>query len=216
MRSPQFFGYFVTVLLLASLLVFSLASVSEVTRAQALDDREFEDWYSATMDKIEAATITMASAVEDFDCTTCEAGARRGYEDATNALEELEGFEVSPELQPVKDHLTPALENFKSACHYTELGAMNYDADYIETAAGFVASSSQHFEKVDELGKVPPTPVAALTRLQEDLEGAAQIIGSAQTPGPSPTPTPKSPGYEAIFAVGSVIAAIYFVMRRTS
>lgn len=214
MRSSQFFGYFATVFLLV-LIVFSLASVSEVARAQVLEDREFEVWYSTTMDKIEAATITMATAVENFDCTTCEAGARRGYEDATTALDELEGFEVSSEMQPVKDHLITALEEFKSACHYTEIGAMNYDADNIETAVGFVASSAQHFEKVDELGKVPPTPVAALTRLQEDLEGATQIIGSAQTPGPSPTPTPKSPGYEAIFTVGSVIAAIYFVLRRT-
>jgi len=128
-------------------------------------------------------------------------------------LDEIEGYEVSPEMQPVKNHLKLALEDFKVACNYAETGAMKYDPDELETAARYVNSSATHLEEIDELGLASPTPVEALKRLQVDLEHAAQIVGG-KTPSPSPTPTPETPGYDATFAVGSLLAVAYLVLRR--
>ncbi|MBN1761614.1 MAG: hypothetical protein JW878_00855 [Methanomicrobia archaeon] len=176
MRKAKFFGYLATALLLV-LIVFSLACISK----QSMDDREFEEWYSATMTELESAATTMASAIENFDCTTCEAGARSGYDIATLALEELEGSEVSSEMQPVKSHLTLALENFKVGCEYIESGAMEYDPDDLETAAGYISSAANHFREIDALGLVPSTPVAVLKRLQGDLEQAVQTLRSTST-----------------------------------
>lgn len=211
MRRIKSFGSAATVLLLSSLLVLALGSVS------VLAEFEFGEWYTSTMDRIEADATAMATGVENFDCAGVEAGARSGSEAATTALDELEGYEVSPEMQPVKDHLKLALEDFKVACMYAETGAMKYDAADLKTAAQYVNTSLGHFEEIDELGLVSPAPVGALKRLQEDLEQAAKMLGGAQpspSPSLSPTPTPKMPSYEAILAVGGLFVVAYRVLRR--
>lgn len=213
MSKIKSFGYLATVLLVSSVIVLSLPSVSDVASALTPEDLEFGEWYTTTMGRIEADVIVMATAIENFDCTGVEAGARSGYEAATKALDEIEGYEVSPEMQPVKTHLKLALEDFKVACNYAEVGAMEYDPDELATAARYVNSSATHLEIIDELGLVSPTPVEALKRLQADLEYAVQTLGGGKTPSPSPTPTPEAPGYEAIFAVGSLLAVAYLVLR---
>lgn len=214
MKKTRPFGYLATVLLVSSLIFLPLASISDVGSAQAPEDLEFLGWYNTTIAKIETDTINMASAIENYDCTTAEAWAGSGYEDATKALDEIGGYEVSSEMQPVKDHLTLALEDFKLACDHTELGAMMYDADELETAARYVESSLGHFEEIDEIGLVPATPVAALSRLQGNLEQAVQTLRSSKTPTTSPTPTPKTPSYEAIIAVGGLLAVACLMLRR--
>ncbi len=196
-------------ILTGALLAFALVTAWEPVGAEAAADQDFGAWYTLTMAKMEAATNQMATGIENFDCTTCEAGASTGYNDATRALAELEGFSVSAELQPVKQHLTLALEQYKSACYYTELGAMQYDADNLETAAGYVKSAITHFEEVDALGLVPPTPLSSLNRLQGDLEHAAQVVRGA-----SATPTPKAPGYGALVGLSGVLLVTAYLLRR--
>ena len=213
MRRATFFGYLTAVLLVSIVILLPPPDVSGVASAQSPEDLEFQEWYSSTMAKIETDTAGMATAIENYDCTSCETWARSGYEDATKALTELEGYAVSAEMQPVKDHLKLALENFKSGCQYAESGAMAYDADELETANSYFGASSGHFEMIDELELVPPTPITALRRLQGDLEGAVQTIRGGVTP--SPTPTPQAPSYNAILAVGSLLAVAYLVLRRT-
>lgn len=218
MRKAKFYGSLATVLLVSIAIVLSLASASDAAaQAQPIEDQEFEEWYSATMTEVENAATTMASAIENFDCTTCEAGARSGYEAATVALEELEGYEVSSGMQPVKSHLTLALEKFQVGCQYVESGAMKYDPDDLDTAAGYISNSADHFKEIDALGLVPPTPVAVLNRLQGNLEQAVQTLRSASaTPtAASPTPTPETPSYEAIFASSGLLAVAYLLLRRT-
>ena len=213
MRRTKSFGYAATVLLLSSLLVLSLGSVS------VLAELEFGEWYNTTMNRIEADATAMATGVENFYCAEVEAGARSGNETVSTALNELEGYEVSSEMQPVKDHLKLALEDFKVACTYAETGAMNYNADDLQTAARYINTSLSHFQEIDDLGLVSPAPVAALKRLEGDLEHAAKIVGGAQaspspSPSMSPTPTSKTPSYEAILAVGSLVVVAYRLRRR--
>ncbi|RZN38388.1 MAG: hypothetical protein EFT35_04880 [Methanophagales archaeon ANME-1-THS] len=211
MRRPKLVGSTATVLLLSSMLVLTLGSVP------VLGELEFGEWYSMTMDRIELDAMSMAISIENFDCTGVEAGARSGSEAATAALDELEGYEVSPEMQPVKEHVKLALENFTAACTYAETGAMKYNAADLKTAARYVNASLGHLEEIDKLGLVSPAPVGALKRLEGDLEHAAKIIGGAQpspSPSTSPTPTQKAPGYGAILAVGGLFIVAYRVLRR--
>jgi hypothetical protein len=212
MRKVKPFGPLATVLVV-SLLLLCLAGISD-GRAQSLEGQEFTDWYTDTMNRIESAAATMATAIENYDCVTCEAGAHTGYEDATRALSEIEGYEVSSEMQSVKDLLTLALEDFKLACYHIELGAMIYDANELETAAQYVNSSIIHFEEIGELEMVPPPPVETLRRLQGDLQLAVRTLRGGEKPGPTPTPTPESPSYESIVAISCLLAMAYLTVRR--
>ena len=196
-------------ILTGALLALALITASGTVGAETVADQEFVARYTATMAKLETATNEMATAIENFDCTTCEAWASTGYNDATRALAELEGCSVSAELQPVKEHLKLALEQYKSACYYTELGAMQYDADNLDKAAGYVQSTIDHFEEVDALGLVPPTPLSALNCLQGDLEHAAQVVRGA-----SATPTPEAPGYGALVGLSGVLLVTAYLLRR--
>lgn len=217
MRSSQQFRSHATFILIGALLALALVTASEPVGAEAAADQEFVPWYNATMQKVETSANQMATAIENFDCTSCEAAASTGYNDATRALTELEGYTVSAELQPVKQHLTLALEQYKSACYHTELGAKQYDADNLETAAGYVRSAIDHFEEVDALQLVPSAPVPALNRLLGDLEHAAQVVRGAQQPSPSVTPTPKAPGYGTLGGLsGALLVAAYLIGRRAS
>jgi hypothetical protein len=195
-------------ILIGALLALALVTASAPVGAEAAADQEFVAWYTATMAKVETSANQMATGIENFDCTTCEAWASTGYNDVTKSLAELEGYSVSAELQPVKQHLTLALEQYKSACYYTEIGAMQYDADNLEKAVGYVKSTIDHFEEVDALGLVPPAPLSALNRLRDDLEHAAQVVRGAQTP------TPKAPGYGALVGLSGVLLVVAYLVRR--
>lgn len=211
MRKFTLVGSTATVFLLSSMLVLAPGS------GAVLGELGFKEWYTSTMNRIEADATTMATGVENFDCMGVEAGARSGSEAATAALDQLEGYEVSPEMQPVKEHLKLALEDFKAACIYAETGAMNRDPNDFKTAARYVNTSRAHLESIDKLGLVSPAPEEALKRLQDNLELAAQLLSGTQpTPSPTPSPTPKAPGYGAILAVSSLVLVLYGVRRRAN
>lgn len=212
MRSLKILSSHATLFLVGMLLALALVTAADTVGAEAAADQEFVAWYTATMQEVENSANQMATGIENFDCTTCEAWASTGYNDATRALAELDGYAVPTELQPVKQHLKLAIDQYKSACYYTEIGAMQYDADNLETAAGYVKSAITHFEEVDALGLVPPTPLSALSRLQGDLEHAVQVVRGAQQPGPSATP--KAPGYGALVGLSGVLLVTTYLLRR--
>lgn len=204
-----------TLILSGALLALALVTATNTVSAEAAADQEFITWYTATMVKVEAATNQMATAIENFDCTTCEAGANTGYHDTTKALAEIDSYAISAELQPVKQHLKLALQQYQSTCYHTELGAMQYDADNLEKAAGYLKGAIDHFEEIDASGLMPPAPISALNRLQGNLEHAVQVLRGAQQP--SPSATPKASGYSALAGLsGILLVTVYLARRRAS
>lgn len=198
--------------LLGVALVLSLGGVCDLVSGQNAEESEFIAWYTASMSHIEYDALQIATAIENYDCTGCEAWANSGYTDATRMLSELETYEVSADLLPVKTLMKQALEDFQEACYHAELGAMTYDAPELETAATYAASSRNHLEQIDALGLVPPTPAAALEKLQEALEQAAEMVGGTHTS--SPTPSPRAPGCRALVALGGLLLVAYLLRRR--
>ena len=198
--------------LVGMVLVLTLGGVCDVVCAQNAEEGEFIAWYNSSMSQIEYDALQIATAIGNYDCTGCEVSASSGYDDVTRMLSELETYEVSADLQPVKTHVQQALEDFREACYHAELGAMMYDADELESAASYVSRVLTQFEQIDALGLVPPTPTAALTTLQENLEQAAELVGRAHAS--SPTPTPRSPGCTAVVAVGGLLLITYLLRRR--
>ena len=167
-------------------LILSVSGVCDVVSAQYAEEGEFVAWYNASMTQIESDALQIANAIENYDCAACEAWASSSYDDATRMLSELEAYEVSADLQPVKTHVKQALEDFREACYHTEQGAMLYDAAELQSAASYVSRVLTQFEQIDTLGLVPPTPAAALKTLQGALEQAAEMVGGAHTPSPTP------------------------------
>ena len=210
-------------LLACSLIVLYPANICNNANALTPQDLHFNEWYNTTMKTIEVNATAIWTAIENYDCSGVESGARSGYKATTKALDEIEGYEVSLEMQPVKTHLKLALEDFKAACNYAEMGAKEYNADNLETAARYVNTSLGYFEEVDAVGLVPPPPVDTLKRLQGDLEYAAKLV-RARTPSPSlcatsPVPVAQAPekgvlGFEAIFAIAGLLAVAYMVLKR--
>lgn len=193
-------------------LVLSLACVCAVVSAQYAEEDEFVAWYTASMSQVEYDALQIATAIENYDCTGCEAWAGSSYDDITMMLSELETYEVSAALQPVKTHVKQGLEDFREACYHAELGAMMYDAAELQSAASYVSRAHTQFKQIDALGLVPPTPAAALKTLQENLEQAAEMVGGAHTP--SPTPTSRTPGWGAPVVVGGLLLIAYLLRRR--
>jgi hypothetical protein len=223
MIKTKYLAYTALFLLTCSLIALFPANASDGASALTPQDLLFKEWYNTTMNTIEVDATAMWTAIENYDCAGVESGAHSGYEAATKALDEIEGYEVSLEMQSVKTPLKLALEDFKAACNYAEMGAKEYNADDLETAARYVNTSLGYFEEVDALGLVLPPPVDALKRLQGDLEYAAKLV-RARTPSPSPTATLPLPvaqapekgvlGFEAIFAIAGLLAVAYMVLKR--
>jgi len=212
MRGLNASGGYAIGVLVSVVLVLSLGGVCDLVSAQYAEEGEFMAWYNASMTQIEYDALQIAIAIGNYDCTGCEAWAGSSYDDATRMLSELETYEVSADLQPVKTHVKPALEDFQEACYHTEQGAMMYDAAELQSAASYVSRVLTQFEQIDALGLVPPTPTAALKTLQENLEQAAEMVGGAHTS--SPTPTPRAPGCGAPVAVGGLLLIAYLLRRR--
>ena len=116
-----------------------------------------------TLDTIKIDTRLIVSATEDFDLKSLELWSSIGYGDAKEALDEIDRYDVSPEMQPAKDELKLALQDFKWACYYSERGAKYYDADDLETSGRYVKSATKHLEKhtdlLPEITTPTPTPV---------------------------------------------------------
>ncbi|MGC9443404.1 MAG: hypothetical protein ACP5E9_00515 [Candidatus Methanospirareceae archaeon] len=212
MRGLNASGGCVVGVLVGMVLLLVLGGVCDLVSAQNAEEGEFMAWYNASMTTIEYDALQIATAIGNYDCTGCEVWASSSYDDATRMLSELETYEVSADLQPVKRHVQQALEDFREACYHAELGAMMYDAEELQSAASYVSHVLTQFEQIDALGLVPPTPIAALRTLQEDLEQAAEMVGGAHTS--SSTPTPRSPGWTAIVTVGGLLA-VAILLRRT-
>ena len=199
-------------LLMGMVLLLTLGGVCDVVCAQNAEEGEFMAWYNASMTQMENDALQISTAIGNYDCTGCEVWASSSYDDATRMLSELETYEVSADLQPVKTYVQQALEDFREACYHAELGAMMYDAAELESAASYVSHVLTQFEQIDALGLVPPTPAAALRTLQGNLEQAAEMVGGAHAS--SPTPTPRAPGWTAIVTVGGLLA-VAILLRRT-
>jgi hypothetical protein len=208
----SFGGCVIGVALFGVVLVLTLGGVCDVVSAQYAEEGEFMAWYNASMSQIEYDALQISTAIGNYDCTGCEAWASSSYDDATRMLSELETYEVSADLQPVKTHVQQALEDFREAAHHAELGAMAYDAAELQSAASYVSRVLTQFEQIDALGLVPSTPTAALRTLQENLEQAAEMVGGAHTA--SPTPTPRAPGWTAVVAVSGLLLITYLLRRR--
>jgi len=184
-------------LVIASMTVFSL--VPEVTKAyaQTSEDIEFIDWMAEKNDKLLDKPELIADEIDKgVDCdwefvkTLCELL----YVHAENALNEIDEFEVSSELKPVKKEYELLLIDMKWAAYYGKESAGDYLSGDIEGARynfkkyrEHIESAAVHYEKYIAL-----------------IKHYYQHKATTQT----------SRSLDAIFAISSLLAVAYMVLRR--
>lgn len=115
------------------------------------DDDYFKDWCVGLSTILGADLDAITQACNNYDLETLEEQAALFYEDTEEALGEIDQFDVSPEMQPVKAELKLALEDCKKAADYAERGAKNSDADDLERSSDYLDSGTEHLNKVTEL-----------------------------------------------------------------
>jgi len=198
MRKIKAFGCIV--LVIALVMVFSLASVPEVASGAypTSEDLEYTEWIIATNDKlIDDSELIIAEIKNPAYCDWeyLRVLAKLEYNHAETALTEIDQFEVSPELEPIKTEDELYLIDTKWKAYFLIDAAEAFlSGDYegasnnLDISMEYLDSSRAHLEKSVALIKALPKP--------------------------TPIPTPKTPGYEAIFALSSLLSVAYLVLRR--
>jgi len=231
-------------LVMASVIVISLATVPEVASAYTPteEDVEYLEWQLETLDSVIIYSDLMLS--EEYDLDVMELWAGKGYDFCKKALIEIDQFDVSSEMEPSKREFKLYLQDRKQAFYYYERGAKYLDVDDIDTGVSYSESAVEHLTKstdlLPEITLPSPTPEAIST---------PEVTPSPtpeETPTPVVTPTPppqlekdsdgdgvpdeydyapsdpnvqtkedvETPGFGAIFAIGSLLAVAYLVLRR--
>jgi len=190
-------AFYSIVLVIASMTVFSL--IPEVTRAYTptSEDIEFMEWMMETSIKItddfRLIDDEPNKGVFGCDWEYLKTLHKLLYDHAETALNEIDEFEVSSELKPIKKEYKLHLIDTKWAAYYGKEAAEDHlsgdfegAVDNIEKSIEYLGSSNAHLEKAMALIEALPTP--------------------------SPTPTPRS--FEAIFAISSLLAVVYLMLRK--
>ena len=182
----------------------STSQMAYLTLDITSEDLEYIEWSFATNEKIgeDVKLITAEMKKMKKDIFSCDweyvrTLAKLEYNHAETALTEIDQFEVSPELEPIKKEEELFLINRKWVAHYLIKAAENVRyGDYDEAA--------DNFHDASVYSEVSNTHLYNMKALVEALP----------TPSPTPMPTPESPGYEAIFALSSLLGVAYLVIRR--
>ena len=206
MRKIKAFCGIVSVIALMT--VFSL--IPEVTKAytQTSEDTEFFVWLGETSDKllddIKSIDDEMSKG-DDYDWEILKSFFELLYVHAETALNEIDDFKVSSELKSIKKEFKLHLIDMKWAAYYGKETAEEILSGDIEGAGDnykkYVEhreSATVHLEKVWALVEELPTPTPTPIELPEVL--------------PTQSPTPRS--FEAIFAISSLLAVVYLMLRK--
>ena len=119
------------------------------------------------------------------------------YDHADDALNEIDEFEVSPELEPIKREYKLYLIDLKWSAYYGKEAAEDILSGDLEGATDNIEKATEHLESAN----------AHLEKSTALMEALIETL-----PTPSPTPTPRS--FEAIFAISSLLAVVYLVLRK--
>ena len=114
-------------------------------------DSEYKEWAMGTayIIKLDMELVTNAVTSSDFKGAEIYAGIL--YDDAKEALNEIDQFFVSPTLKPSKDEFKLALQNYKQVGYYQERGSRNDDVDDMLTAIQYIEWAIKHTKRATAL-----------------------------------------------------------------
>lgn len=186
-----------------SIVVIALFTVSMIGIGSAItdDDAEFYQWTDYKWKRMARCMeqLVVAQLNDDADkfhakgwllMTTCE-----------EALGEIESYNVSNDMLPIKDAFQLVLRDTKDIGYWA-----------CEAGKGEYISKGLLFKYRDSAEKAETSTMAYV----EAVNKYETIHGPLPTPQPTPTPEPEPPGFEAVFAIAGLLAVAYLVHRRKS
>ena len=133
--------------LVAMVVIVAVAMFAGCVEEESYDDIEFASWSSVQSEILGSNTRLIAEAANNEDLEALEEYAALYYDNNEKALEEIDQFDVSPEMQPAKKEYKLGLEDSKQAAYYIERGAKNSDADDLVKGSEYMESATVHFNK---------------------------------------------------------------------
>lgn len=211
------------VLVIASMTVFSLASVPEVASADTPTEEDFEfmEWVINTIESFDLYSELSRSALEDKDYEALEVWEGLQYFQLKDALNEIDQFDVSAEIQPLKDEFKLYLQDKKQSSYYLRRYAKYRDIDDFDACISYQESANEHLGRFTYLlqsakESAAPTPeVTPSPEKDSDGDGVPDEYDYAPNdPNVQTKEDIKTPEFGAIFAIGSLLAVAYLVLRR--
>ena len=147
---------------------------------------------------------------------------RKEYDFCQNALIEIDQFYVSKEMQPLKNELQLFLQYLKlSALNWERwYNSSSYNPNAYEKSILYHDLAEEHYSNFSDLYEnwrtakiATPTPIAIPTPTPTLIPSPSPIYTASPSPTLSPTTTPM-PGFNFLFAIIDVLAAIYLIKRR--
>jgi len=145
------------------------------------------------------------------------------YDYCNQALDEMDFYEVSPDVQPAKDELKLYIQDLKWSAYYYEIAARSFDekakGEAMRSGDKYYKSAGEYIYNYFELlypgvhakasSTTPVTPRPTLTSTPTPTK-------SSHSPTFTPTsiPTPSAPGFGAVFAFCSLLGSSYLARRR--
>ena len=230
MRKIKAFVYICVVLCVASMATFSVT-----VSAKKYQDSEYLEWSAEVDKKLLYYGEKQVDALEDNDWVSIKIYADAEYDFLSDVLDEIDSFEVTPgtPLSESKKERKSALEDKKWVAYYLMKAADSYFsgdledcADYLEMCKPYMESATRHMKKAREVLEKrigsSPTPTLEVTpsptsQAEKDSDGDGvpdEYDYAPYDPNVQTKEDIKTPGFGTAFAIGSLLAVAYLVLRR--
>jgi len=165
------------------------------------DDVEFYQWTDYKWKRIARCMEQLVVAELNNDADKFQAKGWLLMATCDKALGEIESYNVSDDMLPIKDAFQLVLKDVRSIGYCAHQSAYGCDK--------WVYINRNFFDKYVDSCEKAQTSIMAYIEAVENYEALHGPL-----PTPQPTPTPKPPGFEAVFAIAGLLAVAYLVLRR--
>ena len=204
------------VVLLASVMVLSLATVPEVASAYIAteENEEFRAWTVNISSVMILLSDIQVSAIENQDYEQQYYCHDARYQICENALVEIDQFAISPEMQPFKDELKISLIYSQQAAHYGKRWVTYAKDDDFDKYVMYEELSSEHLEAATDVASKIFTSTSS-SEIDSDGDGVPDEYDYAPNDADVQTKADvETPGFGVIFAIGSLLVVAFGLRRR--
>jgi PGF-CTERM protein len=188
-----------------SIVVIGVFIISMIGIGSAItdDDAEFYQWTDYKWKRMAYAMTGIVTAELNEDTSKFHASGYGLMITCDKALDEIENYNVSEDMLPIKNTFRVVLKDVRSIGYWAHQSAYGCDK--------WVYINRDFFDKYVDSGEKAQTSIMAYIEAVENYEA---LHGPLPTPQPTPTPKKGIPGFEAIFVIAGLLAVAYLVLRR--